>query len=254
MSMLPPSMRREVSACMPSSPVAIVKVPPAISMVPFVWTPSSAESIVKVPPVMTVAVADLRPFVETESVLELAAEPSAAVPSEGIVGILEPSGIVGAVPELPELPELLELSELLSELPGIVGAVPSELDGGVGMVPSELEGICGRPFVFVVAELVASGTTALESESALDAEAEAPESALLSVLLSEESDELPNGLCPPPISPPPMPPNWLSPDFTSALALPPPVVMSNVPSRIVSVEEAEMPSCWALIVKVPPAM
>ena len=51
-----------------------------------------------------------------------------------------------------------------------------------------------------------------------------------------------------------MPPNWLSPDFTSALALPPPVVMSNVPSRMVSVEEAEMPSCWASIVKVPPAM
>ena len=51
-----------------------------------------------------------------------------------------------------------------------------------------------------------------------------------------------------------MPPNWLSPDFTSALALPPPVVMSNVPSRIVSVEEAETPSCWASIVKSPPAM
>jgi len=121
------------------------------------------------------------------------------------------------------------------------------------MVPSELEGICGPPFVFVVAELVASGTTALESESALDAEAEAPESVLLSVLLSEELDELPKGPWPPPMSPP-MPPNWLSPDFTSALALPPPVVMSNVPSRMVSVEEAEMPSCWASIVKVPPAM
>ena len=50
------------------------------------------------------------------------------------------------------------------------------------------------------------------------------------------------------------PPQPWSPVLTSALALPPPAVMSKVPSRMVSVQEASMPSPSAVMVKLPSSM
>ena len=85
--MVPPVTARAPSACMPSSPHAIVMVPPETVTVPLLWTPSSSEEMVMVPPRMVTELSPLMPFLD--SVPEYPPEPS----SPGLVpGCWPPSG------------------------------------------------------------------------------------------------------------------------------------------------------------------